>query len=242
MFYEPNVDIASTKSMWTFLHNHYKYYTMNSWNRQKSIAHNVKLYNLKLDGDWTVAMRYLQDEADCGCLQMYIEDEIRAFEEEHRWYKVGFNGRSGGYLVLYNIDNYISVLPDCLDYDTYEDFKTEAHCDGYRVTEFNRELREAVEIVREFDKLCDRLRDLVNAYSKMSFEVAKLENAVERFEDEYFSDLSKLGLAGPCVEGDKVKLNDIAYYTAFMRCFLECLGEDRGRAFTDDEYLYLEEN
>lgn len=244
MFYTTGVDVASTKSMWEFLHNHFQYYTMNSWNRQKSIAHNVKVYNLKLEGDWTVAMRYLLDESDAGFLQMYIDDEIRAFEEEHRWYKVGFNGRSGGYIVLYNANDNCSVLPECLDYDTYDDFKTEAHWNGYRVTDFDRELRDTVEIVREFDKLCDRLRDIVNEYSKKSFDVDKLEQAVERFDDEYFSDLSKLGLAGPCMEDDRVRLNDIAYYNAFMQCFIKCLGEDYSRVATDSDgkYLWLKEN
>jgi hypothetical protein len=175
---------------------------------------------------------------------MYIEDEIRAFEEEHRWYKVFSNGRSGGYLVLCSADNNCSVLPDCLDYDSYEDFKTDAHWDGYRVTDYDRELRDAVEIVREFDKLCDRLRELVNEYSKKSFDSDKLEQAVERFDDEYFSDLSKLGLTGPCMEDDRVRLNDIAYYNAFMQCFIKCLGEDSSRVATDADgkYLWLKEN
>jgi hypothetical protein len=244
MFYTTGVDIANTKSMWEFLHNHFQYYTMNSWNRSKSIAHNVKLYNLNLDGDWTVAMRYLFDEADAGLLQMYIDDEIQEFERQYPYYKVYSNGRSGGYLVLCNADNNCSVLPDCLDYDCYEDFKTEARWDGYRVSDFDRELREAVEIVREFDKLCDRLRDLVNEYSKKSFDVDKLENAVERFENEYYSDLEKLELEGPCMEGDRVRLNDIAGYNAFMECFVRCFGEDYNRITTDseDKYLWLKEN
>jgi hypothetical protein len=219
---------------------------MNSWNRSKSIAHNVKLYNLKLEGDWTVAMKYLFDETDAGFLQMYIEDEIKNFEEEYPYYKVCFNGRSGGYLVLYNADNHNSVLPDFVDnYDDYEDFKADVKdswC-GDKVSDYRYELRQIVEVVRAFDKLCDRLRDLVNEYSKRSFDVDKLEQAVERFEDEYFSDLSKLGLAGPCMEGVRVRLNDIAYYNAFMQCFIKCLGEDYNRIATDsdDKYLWLKE-
>lgn len=243
MFYKTGVDIASTKSMWNFLKNHYTYYTMNSWNRSESIAHNVKLYHLNLEGDWTVAMRYLFDESDAGLLQMYIEDEIREFVDENPYYEVFFNGRSGGYLVICEKQGLGSILPDCLDYDTYEDFKTEVHWDGYRVTDFDRELREVVEIVREFDKLCDRLRDLVNEYSKKSFEVDKLEQAVERFNDEYFSDLSKLSLTGPSMEDDRVRFNDIAFYNAFMQCFIRCLGEDYDRIATDPDckYLWLKE-
>ena len=213
MFYTTGVDICNTKSMWNFLKKHYTYYTLNSWNRQKSIAHNVKLYNLDLDGDWTVAMRYIFDVADSGLLQMQIEDEIREVEEKYPYYEVASNGRSGGYLVIYEKQGHGSILPECVsDYDTYEDFKEDIKSwSGAPVSDFNHELREAVEIVREFDRLCDRLRDLVNEYSKKSFDVDKLEQAVERFEDEYFSDLSKLGLTGPCMEDDRVRLNDIAF-------------------------------
>lgn len=243
MFYKTGVDIANTKSMWEFLHNHFTYNTMNSWNRQTSIANNVKLYNLKLEGDWTVVMRYLFDEADSGCLQMNIDDEIRAFEEANPYYKVFFNGRSGGYIVLGNSDNNGSVLPGCLDYDSYEDFKEDvkAGWNGYRVSDFDRELRDTVEIVREFDKLCDRLRDLVNDFSKRSFDVDKLENALARFGDEYCDDLELLGLRGPELEDDRVKLNDIMYYAAFMHCFFNCLGEDKNRAACNNGYLWLKE-
>lgn len=245
MFYTTGVDISNTKSMWNFLHNHYSYYTMNSWNRSKSIANNVKLHRLNLDGDWTVVMRYLFDDSDSGLLQMYIDDEIREFEENNPYYEVGFNGCSNGYLVLYPKDKNTTVLPDCVDnYDSYEDFKADCRDYGERVSDYLRELRDTVEIVREFDKLCDRLRDLVNGYSKKSFEVDKLEQTVERFEDEYFSDLSKLSLTGPCMEGDRVRLNDIAYYNAFMQCFIRCLGEDYRRIATDPDgkYLWLKES
>lgn len=242
MFYKTGVDIASTKSMWEFLNEHYTYYTMNSWNRQKSIAHNVKLYNLNLEGDWTVAMKYLFDESDAGLLQMYIEDEIKEFEEKYPYYEVGFNGRSGGYLVLCEKQGHKSVLPDCLDYDSYEDFKTEAHWDGYRLTDFDHELRATVALVREFDKLCDRLRDLVNEYSKKSFDVDKLEAALARFGDEYGDDLDKLELEGPALDGDRVNLHDIIDFAAFMRCFYACFGEDKRRIAVNNGYLWLKEN
>lgn len=244
MFYKTGVDIANTKSMWNFLHEHDTYHTMNAWNRCKSVAHNVKLYNLNLDGDWTVAMRYLFDEADSGCLQMNIDDAIAEFEEMNPHYRVFFNGRSGGYIVLGYDDNNGSVLPECVtDYDSYEDFKEDikASYNGYNVTDFYRELREAVEIVREFDKLCDRLRDIVNDYSKRSFDVDKLESALNRFNDEYSNDLDNLNLEGPSLKYDRVVLNDIADYNAFMKCFLECLGEDRKRATGNGTHLWLAE-
>lgn len=245
MFYKTGVDIANTKSMWEFLNNHYKYYTMNSLNRQKSIANNVKLYNLNLEGDWTVAMRYLFDETDSGCLQYEIEAMIREFEEENPYYKVFFNGRSSGYLVLGSADNSdYSVLPEFItDYDTYEEFKKDIKY-GWQtgnVSDFNRELRELVEIVREFDRLCDSLRDLVNDFSKRSYDSDRLIIAVDTFNEIYGNDLDLLDLEGPEFVEDRVKLNCLEDYKAFMHCFLECLGEDRKRATANKGYLWLKE-
>jgi hypothetical protein len=189
-------------------------------------------------------MKYLFDEADSGGLQITLDDEIRDFIDENFNYKVFFNGRSDGYLVICNKDG-SSVLPDCVyDYDSYADFKADIKEQGYNISDFKRELREAVEIIREFDKLCDRLRDLVNEYSKKSFDSDKLGAAIEWFNNEYGDDLVMLDLTGPVLEGDRVRLNDIVDYHAFMQCFLKCLGEDRRRIATDsaDEYLWLKEN
>lgn len=249
MFYKTKVDIANTKSMWNFLKEHFTYYTMNSWNRQESIANNVKLYNLNLDGDWTVAMKYMFDEADSGGLQDIIDGEIQAFNEEHYPnYRVGFNGRSSGYLVIYNADDNCLVLPEFVtDYDTYEDFKEQVRCGWLgncycsRISDYKDELRQAVELVRDFDRLCDRLRDIVNGYSLRSFDVDKLEDALARFENAYYSDLEKLNLAGPELDGDKIKLNDIQDYNAFMTCFFDCFGDDRRRVTYNDTHLWLKE-
>ena len=245
MFYKTNIDICSTKSMWNFLKEHFTYHTMNSWNRSKSIANNVKLHRLNLEGDWTVAMKYLIDEADSGYLQMSIEDEIREFTESNPYYEVFFNGRSGGYLVLCEREGHKSVLPECVDqYESYKDFKEDIKSgwNGYNVSDFNQELRDAVEIVREFDKLCDRLRDLVNEYSKKSFDVDKLEAAIEWFNNEYGDELVCLDLTGPVLEGDRVKLNDLESYKAYLTCFMVCLGEDRNRATGNNGYLWLKES
>ena len=248
MFYKTNVDIANTKSMWNFLKEHFTYYTMNSWNRQESIANNVKLYNLNLDGDWTTVLDYLRDAEDCGGLQDMIDGEIQAFNEEHYPnYRVSFNGRSSGYLVLYNADDNCSVLPPCVtSYDTYEDFKEDikAYWNGYNVSDFKQELRDAVELVREFDKLCDTLRDIVNGYSTSNFNVDKLDYTIDYFYACYGEDLEILGIAGPTLEGDKVRLNDIAYFKSFMYCFVNCFGDDAAKVRGDDDnkYLWLKEN
>lgn len=246
MFYTCGVDIANTKSMWEFLANHFTYNTMNSWNGLKSIANNVKLYKLNLAGDWTNVIKYLTDVGDCGGLQLQIDDELRAFDEKYYPnYRVGFNGRSNGYLVLYNADNNRSILPDCVaNYDSYEDFKTDlkTYWEDSKVSDFNDELREAVQVVRDFDRLCDTLRDIVNEFSKRNFEEDKLTDAVERFYSEYGDDLEDLNIQGPKVDGNKIRLYDISYYRAFMDCFILCFGDDSKRVDFDSTYLWLKES
>ena len=244
-FYVTNVDIASPKSMWQFLKDHFTYSTMNSWNGMRSIAHNVKLYNLGLEGDWGVVAQYLADESDAGCLNMFICDEIQEFERENPCYRVGFNGRSGGYLVLYNKDNYRSVLPDCVDdYESYEEFKADVKSYGQRVSDFEYELRQVVEIVREFDKLCDRLCALVNDYSKRSFELDLMEAAINYFNDLYSEDLEEFEVAGPNINvvGPVIELNDIGNYNTFLHCLFDCFGSFRSRIIVKENRLWLKED
>ena len=130
LFQKTGVDICSVKSMFEFINNHFKYWTMNSWNRLESIANNMKLYNLGLEGDWTTVLDYLYDEEDIGGIGFQIRDLVDEWEANHPGYSLGWNGRSGGYLVIYNHDrrngtvNFRNILPEYLTvYDNYEDFK-----------------------------------------------------------------------------------------------------------------------
>ena len=75
-----------------------RYWTMNSWNGSESLAYNLKIYNV-IDKD-------LQDKVYemLGLDELY--DDINALIREFDWFhnyewQAGFNGRSGGYLVLY---------------------------------------------------------------------------------------------------------------------------------------------
>ena len=167
MFYVKGIDITNDKQMFNFLKDHYQYYTMNSWNGLKSIANNVKVYKLNLLGDCYNALTFLQDD-DYFTINMMIED----WEVEHRGYKVGFNGRSGGYLVLYNADDNKTVLIDEVEYnDDYEGYKE--MCREYfgSVKAARYKLVEMVKLVQDFDKLCDQLREYVNELSTQDFAV-----------------------------------------------------------------------
>ena len=179
-FYKTGVDICSAKSMFNFINEHFKYWTMNSWNRLESIANNVKVYNLGLDGDWGNALFYLYYDDDIRDLQSEISFRIHDWEREHPGYALGFNGRSDGYLVMYNKDrdgsvHFVSILPEWLEgFDTYEDWKEYVlEYYAYAVKDMVPSLREYVAVIRDFDKLCDDLRDLVNEYSKMDYEADK---------------------------------------------------------------------
>ena len=90
-----------------------RYFTMNSWNRSESLAYNLKIYN--------VIDRELQDACyDLLSVDYFYEDYINPliadfdYNNNYEW-QAGFNGRSGGYLVLYkggkNADGRIYTKP-----------------------------------------------------------------------------------------------------------------------------------
>ena len=190
-FQKAGVDICSAKSMFNFINEHFTYWTMNSWNRLESIANNVKLYNLGLDGDWCVALDFLNDEHDIGGLQAQIEDLVWEWEHDHPGYSLGFNGRSAGYLVIYNYNkkegtvNFRNILPDWLTgFDTYEEWKEYIlEYYAYSIQEMIPALREYVELIRSFDKLCDQLREVVNIYSTLDYEAEKKAYEMERLSE-----------------------------------------------------------
>ena len=155
-YFQTKVHIGHTKDMWEFLTNHFTYWTMNSWNRLESIANKVKVWNLpfKHTSEEIFEMLEATDYA-------YINNYIEEWEEEHPGYKVGFNGRSAGYLVLYNENDNDSVLQpyELFNWYTYKDFKEEC---GYGEIEsyYKPILRKLTKLVRDFDRLCDELIDV----------------------------------------------------------------------------------
>ena len=75
-----------------------RYYTMNSWNNSESLAYNLKIYNVidyKLQDKVYELMNF--DE-----FWEEINELIWCFNVNNNYeWQAGFNGRSGGYLVLY---------------------------------------------------------------------------------------------------------------------------------------------
>ena len=234
MFYIKGIDITNDKQMFEFINNHFRYYTANSWNRGRSIAHNVKIYNLGLSGDHWTALTFLQDD-DYFVVNMMIED----WETEHRGYKVGFNGRSGGYLVLYNAAGG-SAIPDTLDYDNYEDYKADMR-DYYGSVKANRnELRDFVKVVQDFDRLCDEIRDYVDDLSNRNFLIEAMKESVERFNEQYADDLEYLEFEPLAVELDKVDISEISQVVSLYEAFIRVASKrDLGyRIERDADYVY----
>lgn len=95
------VDKRSRKAMVDYLSGHFRYDTMGSWNHSTSYAHNVKLHRLGLTReqyDEASALIYADDDQWGFQCRQIIED----FTSEHSGgYTIGQNGRSGGYMVLY---------------------------------------------------------------------------------------------------------------------------------------------
>lgn len=213
MFYVKGVDVTKDKSMFNFIAQHPTYYTMNSWNRTHSIAHNVKLYNLDLEGDWCTALAHLES-GEYDTISFMIED----WEHEHPGYRVYFNGRSNGYLVLSQANHARSALPSTLDYVTYEDYKDDMR-EWYGSVKANRrELVKFVRLVQDFDRLCDEIRDFVNELSKLKYEVEEMYKIVEQFNDTYASDLELLGF-------DYLRVNDAGEVDIAEVYTLQCLAE-----------------
>ena len=85
--------------MTDYLQGHFRYDTMNGWNHSTSYAHNLKIHALGLTSRQTADLMVMM-----GCSNAYeaVDSLIWTFGCRHDWkWQAAFNGRSGGYLVLY---------------------------------------------------------------------------------------------------------------------------------------------
>lgn len=175
------VDRRSRKAMTDFLTGHFRYHTMNGWNQATSYANDMKVHHLLpeevQDRAWEVM------EVDDWQSEAGIDFLIDEFAEEHGWsYQAGWNGRSSGYLVLYTGGRKRSEYKRRCGTCGQRNFKAETTVCGYcHATNmhdytgwevfawpgkgFDQDgdfhewsmtaLRERVELVTRFDRLCD---------------------------------------------------------------------------------------
>ena len=97
--YSNKVDKRSRKTMVRFLEEHFRYDTANGWNHSTSYAHNMKIYNLGLSPE---QRDKLLDLLECDGAYDEVNTLCDNFNRSHAFkWQAAFNGRSGGYLVLY---------------------------------------------------------------------------------------------------------------------------------------------
>lgn len=116
-FFEKKVDKRNREEMISFLTKHFRYNTMNSWNGSTAYANNVKLHNLNLPKEIEdKAWDFVCNEVESDFYNITVSDLIYFFREE-TGYDIGFNGRSSGYIVMYEterqLDNVKSYCPKC---------------------------------------------------------------------------------------------------------------------------------
>jgi len=97
-FFRP-VDKRSRGAMTGYLAGHFRYSTMGSWNYSTSYAHCLKIHRLDLETD---IVNKLFDLILVPEFFEPLDDLMRGFGESHNYcWQACMNGRSNGYLVLY---------------------------------------------------------------------------------------------------------------------------------------------
>lgn len=116
---------ATRKEMVDFLKNHFRYDTANSWNQSTSYARNVKNYNIGLSEVLEAkALDLICEEGFNELIACLYDPLVEQFEEEtSEDYTIGFNGRSDGYLVLYNKLNPLKSIDMGEDFEDLDDFE-----------------------------------------------------------------------------------------------------------------------
>lgn len=161
MFFGRKVDLRSREDMIDYLVNHFRYNTMNHWNRCTSYANNVKIHTLQIPRDLYEHAWELLEES-------WVYAEIEQLLYSWAWdldfsYQVGFNGRSGGYLVLYNGSYEIGTRSDGVTtfFKPVTQIGVGIDEDEECFYEWDIEsIRERVRLVQSFDRICDRCREL----------------------------------------------------------------------------------
>lgn len=113
-FFQKNVDRRSRSAMVDFLKAHYRYDTGNSWNGSTSYAHSIKFYSLGLTSSQLDKAYEMSDVDFWGDIRLPIEEFTHS---QGSRYTIGTNGRSGGYLVLYQsqlkLTGHLSYCSSC---------------------------------------------------------------------------------------------------------------------------------
>lgn len=170
--FNKTANITTMEDKYNYLKNHKQYWTMNSWNYLKSVANNVKIYNLELTNDQEQAIYKFMEE-DYDTYADSIMDQLLLLIKKHNLRNIFFNGRSSGYLVLgdqeYHNGNALGDL--FAKYDSIEAYKEHlTEYDELSELEANDLIQQVIDrdfdLVKRFDQVCDELRQFVLSIAK----------------------------------------------------------------------------
>lgn len=184
----------SKENMIQFLEGHFRYCTMNSWNRTTSYARNIKLYKLGLDRKTELKCYDMLEIPEAFDDFSAILHDF-AIRHDYEW-QMGQNGRSGGYLVLYQggkKDAGYKTRCDTCFRPTWYEVRQPCHVEGCEGTleplsaplwqsytcpgrgvdsdqDFDSwshdDLRRRVVLVKDFDRTCDLAVEAFIDYAK----------------------------------------------------------------------------
>ena len=178
-----------------------RYYTMNSWNLSTAPAYNLKIHKV-IDPD-------LQEKAYEMLYEVpEVRDEIDMLisvfnYENDQTYQAGFNGKSGGYLVLYRggkrTEHYTKedfksgngyggrvYIADGIGWKNYEEAKEEGYIDRDFTTSIYTQPGKGIEekevpgdVLKRFRKLAVSIVKTVEYYAK-NYEIGEEGYTVEK--------------------------------------------------------------
>lgn len=107
--------------------NRIRYWTMDSWNKITAPAYDLKVPNV-IDNDLQdKVLELMEAEGFYDEINALIRDFNRSTDYS---YQAGFNGRSGGYLVLYNGGRTAKTIFSDKEFES-EEYGHRANADGY---------------------------------------------------------------------------------------------------------------
>ena len=132
-FYQ-KVNLKSKENMIKFLENHFRYDTMSSWNLSTSYANNLKLYKVIPDTLLNKAYEIFEQ----GDVYHLINDLIEEWDIQNNYqYQVGFNGKSGGYLVMYKGGYKTKIIFKKEDFKKDNGYNGRVYADRYGWKSYN---------------------------------------------------------------------------------------------------------
>lgn len=163
-FFNKTHSKMSLQDKLNYINKHFYYFTMNSWNRTKTLANNVKIYNLPLTTEQKNKFYEIaEDENLSQELYNNINYLLYDFEAQNPGLEVYFNGRSGGYIVIKNKGNNENIIDENITdsankQDLINYFKNVC---GWSFKDSQAEAKRIIEENFEtcilFDNLCDEI-------------------------------------------------------------------------------------